>query len=449
MALPKDVLRALSIQEGLKTNVARAGPGLRLGPVVGIFVNPVAAARAARGRAGFRLVELMQANQKAGCILYVFSSADVAWSPPRVNGAYYDQRHNEWRRRSFPLPDVLYDRGGGFAPAERPTASYVRRQLRSVPGLQRFNGQHYFDKWDVYQRLTRHSPLRRHLPETVLYKDREDLAAMLGKHGCVYIKSTLGSNGREVMRVIAGEHGYTYSYFRTEIEEGFCPDLASLEAVIRGFLGRRRFVVQEGIDLLTYNDAKIDLRVLAARDARGTWRIIDIPVRVARGDCAITSTRSGSTVHRFREFFRTALLYDEARLRALRRRIVRITRKVIEAIEGEYDRFGELGMDLGLDKQGKIWFIEVNAKPGKDTIRLAGDPKALARAFLLPLQYCRMLAGFTDVEGRAVAVKIRALKTGSTASKKEAGSRVSHIRKWRLVRRYGGSMAGQVPLPVP
>ena len=271
---------------------------------------------------------------------------------------------------------------------------------------------------------------------------------MLRKHGCVYIKSTLGSNGREVMRVIAGDHGYTYNYCRTKIEAGFCPDLASLEAVIQDFLGRQRSVIQAGIDLLTYNDANIDLRVLVARDACGAWRIVDIPVRVGHGDCAITSTRSGSTVHQFQEFFRTALLYDDDRLRELRKSIARIVWLAVRAIEEEYGDFGELGIDLGLDKQGKIWFIEANAKPGKDTIRLAGDPKALLKAFLLPLQYCRMLAGFTDAEGRTDAVMIRALKTKATVPKKDPGLRPHPACKRHPVR-HGSSMTDKLRVPAP
>ena len=449
LALPKDVRQALVIQRGLKTNITQSGLNIRLGPVVGVFVNPAAAERAAKGHAGFRLVELMKANQKARCILYIFSSEDVTWSPPRASGAYYDPRRNEWRRRSFPLPDVLYDRGGGFSPAQRPIAVNIRRQLCSMPGLKRLNRQHYFDKWDLYRRLMRHPPLRKHLPETVLYTSDEDLQAMLSKHGCVYIKSTLGSNGRDVMRVIAANGGYTYNYFRTDNQEGFCPDLASLIKVIQGFLGKRKSIVQAGIDLLSYNNAITDLRILAARDARGAWCIIDIPVRVARGDCAVTSTRSGSAVHRFGEFFRTALLYDEERLRELKKQIKIIVWLVIRAIEEEYGDFGELGLDIGIDKLGRIWFIEANAKPGKDTIRLAGDPQALVKAFLLPLLYCRKLAGFTDAEGAAVSVRIRALKTGTPALNIKTGTHTLS-KCMRLVRhRRGLTTDGQARAAVP
>ncbi|MGE5528392.1 MAG: YheC/YheD family protein [Patescibacteria group bacterium] len=442
LAMPRDVRRALALPRGLRTNVVRAGTDLRLGPVVGVFVNPVAARHAAQGRAGFRLVELMKANEQAGCILYIFSSEDVTWSPPEVNGAYYDRCRNEWRRRPFPLPDVLYDRGGGFTPAQRPLAAYLRRQLNALPGIKRFNGQHYFDKWDLYRRLSRHAPLGNHLPETALYAGREDLEAMLGKYGRVYLKSTLGSNGRDVMRVIAGRDGYTYNCCRTELQDGSCPDLASLETVIRDFFGRRQTVVQAGIDLLTYQDALIDLRVLAARDAGGAWRIVGMPVRVARAGCAVTSTRSGSTVHRFLEFFRTMLLYDEARLEDLRARIEEIVFMAIRAIEDEYGGFGELGIDLGIDRQDKIWFIEANAKPGKDTIRLEGEPGAIGKAFLYPLQYCRMLAGFADALGRTEAITILALKREAPASKKESPGRVLHAKhKWSHVH-YGSSEAG-------
>ena len=55
--------------------------------------------------------------------------------------------------------------------------------------------------------------------------------------------------------------------------------------------------------------------------------------------------------------------------------------------------FGEFGLDLGLDKNGDIWLIEVNSKPRKTTVTEMS--KIIMRnAFKRPLEYSIYLAGF-------------------------------------------------------
>ncbi|MGZ4135856.1 MAG: YheC/YheD family protein, partial [Tumebacillaceae bacterium] len=53
---------------------------------------------------------------------------------------------------------------------------------------------------------------------------------------------------------------------------------------------------------------------------------------------------------------------------------------------------GELGLDLGLDESGRIWVIEVNAKPWKKPNIAEGEWKNLALlAFQRPVQFATYL----------------------------------------------------------
>ncbi|WP_374701241.1 YheC/YheD family protein [Thalassobacillus sp. C254] len=38
---------------------------------------------------------------------------------------------------------------------------------------------------------------------------------------------------------------------------------------------------------------------------------------------------------------------------------------IFKKIEESYGRFGEMGIDIGIDQGGNLWIIECNAKPGK------------------------------------------------------------------------------------
>lgn len=407
MVVSKKILAELLLPDGGEISIAPINGELCLGPVVGCFINQTALRHIAAGRTNFRTTELMKGNLRAHCLLYFFSIADVRWLSRQINGFYYDNDQNRWSQRSFPLPDIIYDRGGGFRALQKPVARYIRQQLKQIPGLQFFNAQHYFNKWDLYVRLSRHPELKPYLPETLLYTHPSDLYLMLRKYGCVYVKSVLGSNGRDVMRIIAEGDHYRYNHCKETMVDDICPDLEHLEAVIKDFLRGKQLIIQQGINVLQVNASNVDLRVLAQRNAVGEWELTDMPVRLGREGCAITSTRSGSSVYPFEEAFKNFFLFTDEKVQEMRREIGELAMTNVRAIEDEYGRFGELGTDIAVDKSGHLWILETNAKPGKDTVRLTGDENALEKAFFLPLEYCKFLAKFTEQDGMAFTIRVR------------------------------------------
>jgi len=81
----------------------------------------------------------------------------------------------------------------------------------------------------------------------------------------------------------------------------------------------------------------------------------------------------------------------------LDKKIKRISIQIASTIEVEYGSFGEIGMDIGLDKNLKLWFIEANTKPDKDPNK---DPEPIdditkvKPQFLQVLEYAKYLSGF-------------------------------------------------------
>ena len=67
-------------------------------------------------------------------------------------------------------------------------------------------------------------------------------------------------------------------------------------------------------------------------------------------------------------------------------------------LENSIDRLGEMGVDIGVDRDGHIWFIEANLKPGRQSQSAASNPDAhddyLQAATLCPV--------FGGVSGKTV-----------------------------------------------
>lgn len=80
--------------------------------------------------------------------------------------------------------------------------------------------------------------------------------------------------------------------------------------------------------------------------------------------------------------------------RRISRRVRRAARTIINALDEVLDGpLGEVGLDLGVDRRGRVWLIEVNAKPYRK-VTDAGPKRQVWLSFRRPMQYARHLAGF-------------------------------------------------------
>ncbi|HHY36378.1 MAG TPA: hypothetical protein GX518_01670 [Firmicutes bacterium] len=364
----------LGLPSGLKLQAVMSPGCLRLGPVIGIFVGRGYLNNIREGGSHFRLLGLVEGNRRAHTLLYLFTLRDVNWQRGRITGTYYNYEENRWAKHPFPFPDILYDRAGGFSGEAEKNARRLRQRLQGIPGLKTINCQHYFDKWVLHQALHKHGDVREYLPKTLIY-DRQNLEHMLRDYKVIYIKTCTGSNGRGVIRVARETIGYTLTFFtQTQIEKKIV-SLSHLEEEIRKIIGRSRAIVQQGLDLVSHNGAIVDLRPLYQKNGQGEWQVTAIPVRVGVRGAHITSTRTGSRVYDFPYFFEVLAGYSKEQSQALQDRIKGLLHRIVTLLEEEFGPFGELGIDLALDK---------DAKPGKDTVALGCGEETFIEAFLAP-----------------------------------------------------------------
>ncbi|MCL6617548.1 MAG: YheC/YheD family protein, partial [Anoxybacillus ayderensis] len=150
----------------------------------------------------FRQVEYTHANKKAKTILYFFSVHDVNFIHQKIYGTFFNEQDATWKQRSFPLPDVLYDRGGGVLQKQMVQSDYIRQQLQTINGIKKINPQHYFDKWETHKKLQKIVDMQPYLPKAMRYKGIETVQHMFDLSDTLYLKDCHGSNGRGVVRVV-------------------------------------------------------------------------------------------------------------------------------------------------------------------------------------------------------------------------------------------------------
>ncbi|MFO7262886.1 MAG: hypothetical protein A6D91_03585 [Bacillaceae bacterium G1] len=389
LRLPGPVLEQLHLLPGMPLNLWKSGSALRLGPVVGIFVRPDYLTAIAQGRVPLTAKKDVQANAVAKCLITFFSVDGIRWEEQTIRGWTYSPAHKRWISRWFPFPDVIYDRGVHYPPSLKPKVKAARARFRADPHIQFINNSDYLGKWELYTRLSQYPEMRPYLPETRRYESIRDLETMLQNHPLVYIKSFYGSQGKEVMSVAKVTKGYRVKFYHNGIQRWRAVSLSQIETWIRRFFGNKPLVLQRGIDLLTYKGRRIDLRVLLCKDGTGQWKAIYNQANVSLPGSTITTIgrnfKNYTDVYRlFRRIGKPARLPTDD---TIRRETIRIARYIDKAFGPQ----GELGMDMAVDRQGKIWFIEANTRPEKLPIPGLEDTRGVSPQFLAVFQYATFL----------------------------------------------------------
>ncbi|MGI6662111.1 MAG: YheC/YheD family protein [Bacillota bacterium] len=122
------------------------------------------------------------------------------------------------------------------------------------------------------------------------------------------------------------------------------------------------YIIQEGIDLAPLPreaGSAFEVRVVYQKGGAGVWLRTGMVVR-ANPESERFVVPGVELHHRVGDILELALPGKENEVKAEVRRVARM---IPPALEGRSGPGGELSVDLGIDKEGKPWLIEVNSKP--------------------------------------------------------------------------------------
>ncbi|EEG78097.1 YheC/YheD family endospore coat-associated protein [Dethiobacter alkaliphilus] len=396
IAISKNLAGKCGLSHQITTNLIVENNKLSLGPVIGVFTSVGQVRKANLQDPIFRLTELVRANEEARIILYFFSIKDVDFAQKHIRGTYYDKKTCRWLKKNFPYPDVLYDRGGGALKSQKLKSDKIREHLNTHSNSININPRYFFDKWDVYNKLAVQEEIARYLPHTELYETPEDLHIMLDAYSAVYVKESSSNNGRGVFRVKRLAFGmFELSYYKDNLVTMTYNSFKNLLYGLNSLLSSNKVIIQAAIEVLQVENCNVDLRALVQRNGRGEMEIGVLPVRMSRAGYPITNTRTGAKTYKWNDFLtEKLLLVNESKKEELLKKTIAFLTTCFQGIEKAYCAFGEIGIDFAFDKELNIWFIECNAKPGKDTLYTVYGEKVIKRAFINPLEYGKYLAGF-------------------------------------------------------
>ncbi|TVY07415.1 YheC/YheD family endospore coat-associated protein [Paenibacillus cremeus] len=371
-------------------------PGTRqllIGPLIGVLVSRVYTSNPDKpfGASTAFTRELTDACKLYGAAVFFCTPDDVQSQSETIRGWQYT---NKWVRSTFPIPNVIYNR-------------LTSRKLENQVNVQQFLGyaksehsaiffnEKYLNKTEVFDALRKESGLQVYLPESYLLKSPQLLKMMCVKHPVVFLKPITGSLGKGIIRIRRNPEG-TYTCHFTDLSGArrqSYPSLSTLFSAISGKIKSQNYQIQQGINLLTVGGRPVDFRALVQRDEAGAWKITSIVARIAGNDHFVSNLARGGTLSTVKEALSRAGTaaasggYSKLQLAALR-----IAKGIETQVSGH---FAELGIDLALDTQGRVWLIEVNSKPSKDdNTPLSAEERKIRPSVKRLVQYARFISKF-------------------------------------------------------
>lgn len=328
--------------------------------------------------------------------VFIFTPSSINWDNNTTRGYVYRQVSAErgvWASDIYPLPDVVYDRVSSRVSEGKELIKATKSRLTNQPYLKYFNPS-FLNKWKVHQILMGNPRLYPYVPETRLLNG-ENLQEMLRKYPVLFVKPSNGSLGFGIIKLKRNERG-EISYVVNRGRGRLRSQAENAEDFLKKTKKIRKdkpYIVQQGLDLATFRGSPFDIRIIYQKDGQGEWQISKKFVRVAAPGSSVSNLSSGGRAEPSRKVMK--YLYSkkdtiEEKNKEIKTLCHMIALTLEKSITGT---FGEMGMDIGIDKKGRPWLIEVNSKPRKTT-ETEYSKAVIRNTFRRPLEYSVYLAGF-------------------------------------------------------
>lgn len=382
------LIKKFFLEEGRRYGINLNQNKIYIGPVIGIVALKQDSKKRPYGNQTTFFQEIIAGSRKLGQICFAFYFSDIDWKKKTINGYYHNG--SGWHRRKFPLPDVVYPRSKFYVTQKADS----RHRLKQA-GIKILNPL-MVGKWEAY-RIFKHNPdMLPYLPETRFINSFRQVEIMARKYRAVYLKPVNGTKGKNIIRVIKNRKspGYSYQYHcNGGLCKGSVNDLMQLRKKLRPVMTGKSYLVQKEINLLCYEGGIVDIRVMVQKDHNGKWEVTGMACRVAKPG-AITSNISGGGSGMRVETVLSKVFFSKKQVTEIIETINDVAITAVKNVEDYLGNCGEAGVDIGVDKFGKVWFIEANLRPARRVFSLIGETETRQKSIETPLLYARYLAGF-------------------------------------------------------
>lgn len=317
-----------------------------------------------------------------GVQLVFFHPQDADFSRRRIYGWSCTSKDgiSGWQQGWHRFPDVVFE-NVVLSAVGKTGALRVKGKLRGH-GVQVFNPA-LFTKNNIFKILQSQKGMQPYLPKTRSVVQAHDVLRFLREQHLVYLKPISGSGGKGVIELrLSGDNVEVRSErFRRDRRYEASMPLSQLPLFLKPLLRQRRYVVQQGLELLMKDGRKIDFRVMVQRDETGKWRQTGIRPKLGRVNSVVTNTHSGGLRGDYQQIREWAEKMDFTLPDT--DQFEKVAVLTAETFTKYRPNLSHLGIDVAVDVKGNPYVLDVNPRPGRDLLTAE-----------MRVRYCECIVGF-------------------------------------------------------
>ncbi len=367
LLLSKILLQRFGMHDGLRLHIRydATSQTLRCGPLLAVLLQRSAVMPAARpfGEMSDFCRELALVAGREHVWLAAVTPNSFQLTNQSMQGWTF---RRGWRRAKLPIADVIYNRLQTRKLEKSRNVQRLMKNIKSHFSTVIFNEQ-FLDKVSVFTALSKDSSMHKHLPRSLPCRNLQVIRQMLEQYPTLFLKPATGSMGRGIVRIARNPDG-GYTTHSTHIKYTSKRHYADRDRLLRSLaaqIKRAPHLIQQGLSLLTVYRHNLDFRALVQKDGSGKWTVTSIVARIAAPRHFVSNLARGGRITTVMDALRKAgVSRDKAqKLHAsMRATAVAIAGSLEKQLNGS---FGELGVDLAVDRDLHVWLLEVNSKPSK------------------------------------------------------------------------------------
>lgn len=284
-----------------------------------------------------------------GIHFFYFSFDNVDFDNMKIDGWVYEE--GKWLQKQVDFPAVVIN----SCNPKTENQTKILKKLKKHATLTSFP---VGNKMKVYKKVKKAKVFASYLiPSTILHKT-ENLISFLKNQPRTVIKPLSGNHGKKVFFIEKTEEQFKV----TEEFNTMYMNEKELNRFIQPIITRQKFLMQPFIECKTKNGLTYDFRLHVQKNGEGKWEINLIYPRISGNAKMISNISSGGYRGELASFLKEEFGEDSKKVReSLETFALTFSAHFDTLYEHSFD---ELGIDVGIDSDQRLWMFEVNWRPG-------------------------------------------------------------------------------------
>jgi hypothetical protein len=285
---------------------------------------------------------------------FYFTPGKVDINNHTILGKLYE--NGQWHDRQFPFPDVIYN-------ASYPTSEKGEKIVDYLYERIPFTSHSIGNKLSVYKKIQQGKEFEQYLIPTFELINLEPLNKMIEDHSKIIVKPLSGHQGGGVIFIKKDKKN---KYKVNDAGQVSYYDKQQLIELVSKKIQNEDYLVQKYISSETKSGMVYDMRLHVQKNGEGKWVITSIYPRIGQPGSITSNLGSGGYTCYLDSFLKNEFnnsWYD------IRKTLEYFAVSFSNHFDSLYDsNLDELGIDVGIDDDKKLWIFEVNWRPGSPII---------------------------------------------------------------------------------